>query len=145
MTKSPFVRSAFNRELPSYPNVIDGNLMDGLGSLQARAHKLMRLQRLGVVDKKFDFPKMLQQPAAFDLSERTVLCDAQVKSQGKGFMVRHVVGNDPRMQEVTYSGDPAVCWDQFKAPGFVGTINTNVDTREETVRLRPGQRVQIVG
>jgi len=144
MTKSPFSRSVYSRELPSYPNVVDGNLMDGEGSLQARAHKLMKLQRLGVVNKEIDIPTYLKDPATFGVVEHVALCDAQIKSKGKGFMVRHVSGNDPRMHEVWYEGDPAACWDQFKAPGFTGKINTNVDTREETVRLRPGQRVQIV-
>jgi hypothetical protein len=137
-------KSAYSRELPAYQNVIDGNLMDGEGSLTQRTQKLMKLQRLGIVDKKFDFPKLTREPKAFDLVEHAALNDANSKARGKGFMLRHVKGDNPRMQEVWYEGDPAVCWDPFKAPGFTGTINKEVGMHEETAKIRDGERLVVL-
>lgn len=137
-------KSAFPQGLSKEPNVIDGNLMDGAGSLNHRAYKLMKLQRLGVVDKGFDFPKLTGEPAAFGLVEKVALDSASTASKGKGFMLRHVIGDNPRMQEVWYEGDPEVCWGPFKAPGFEGKINTKVGTHEEAARIRDGEKLVVL-
>lgn len=137
-------KPVFSGELPDYPNVIDGNLMDGQGSIGHRARKLMKLQRLGVVDKKFDFVKLMSEPKAFDVVEHTALTEARTKATGKGFLLRHVEGTDSRLQTITYEGDPDVCWREFKAPGFIGKINTDVGTHEETVRIKDGEQVVVL-
>ncbi|WP_233842327.1 hypothetical protein [Dyella sp. 2HG41-7] len=128
-----------------HPNIIDGNLMDGEGSIGTRAQKLMKLQRLGVVEKNFDFPKLVQgDPNVFNFVENSALTAARQKATTQGFMLRHVKGSDPRMQEVWFEGDPAVCWDMFKAPAFYGKINKDVGTHEETVKLRDSDELVIL-
>jgi hypothetical protein len=141
-SKSAFAGIA---ELPKHQNVIDGNLMDGEGSIGARVHKLMKLQRLGVVDKNFDFPKLAQgDPNAFNFVENSALTAARTKATSQGFMLRHVKGSDPRMQEVWFEGDPSVCWDMFKAPVFTGRINKDVGTHEETLKIRDADELVIL-
>jgi hypothetical protein len=123
------------------------DLFDGQGSIATRISKLRHLQDLGFVDRKLSFPRIAAQPAALDVAESVALKQARDASTSSGVMIRHTVGgDDPRVhpQITTYTGDPEVCWGPFKAPGFTGRINKDVDTREETVKLRPGQRVQIV-
>jgi hypothetical protein len=144
MSKSEFSRSAFPRELPKQPNIIDGNLMDGEGTLSDRAFKLMKLQKLGVVDKGFDFLKLRADSNAFDVVERSALSDAQKTSRGKGFLMRHVRGSDPRLQEVWYEGDPTVWMDEFKSPGYRAKINTECGTHKETITLKDGERAVIL-
>lgn len=144
MSKSEHNRAAWPRGLAPEPNVIDGNLMDGEGNISDRAFKLMKLQRLGVVDKRHDFLKLRAEPNAFNLIERAALDEAKSSFTGKGFMVRHVSGSDPRLHEVWYEGDPEVCWDPFKAPGYTAKINKDCGTHEETVTLRDGEKAVIL-
>jgi hypothetical protein len=123
------------------------DLFDGKGSIATRVQKLQHLQDLGFVDKKHSFARLAAQPVALEVAEGHALKQARAASRTSGVMIRTTVGGpDPRVhtQWTTYEGDPEVCWGPFKKPGFVGTINLKVDTREETVRLKPGQRVQIV-
>lgn len=144
-SKSPFSNERLSdKGIINDQRIIDGNLMDGQGPLNVRAYKLMKLQRLGLVDKKFDFPKLTNEPAAFNLVEHAALTSAYEKTRGKGFMLRHVRGNDPRLHEVWYEGDPAVCWDMFKAPVWKGRINKEVGTHEETAKIRNGETLVVM-
>lgn len=125
------------------------DLFDGKGSIAIRVAKLRHLQDLGFVDKKTSFARLASQSqsAVLDIAEGLALKQARAASRTSGVMIRTTVGGpDPRVhpQWTTYEGDPEVCWGPFKKPGFAGHINLEVDTREETVRLKPGQRVQIV-
>jgi hypothetical protein len=122
------------------------DLFDGKGSIATRVAKLQHLQDLGFVDRKLSFSRIAAQGALAAVEVRA-LAQARSASRTSGVMIRSTEGGDnPRVhtQITTYTGDPEACWGPFKAPGFVGRINLEVDTREETVRLKPGQRVQIV-
>lgn len=122
------------------------DLFDGKGSIATRISKLQHLQDLGFVDRKHSFQKIAAQGALAEV-EYLALAKARTASRTSGVLIRTVVGGpDPRVhpQITTYTGDPEVCWSPFKSQGFAGKINKDVDTREETVKLKPNQRIQIV-
>ncbi|GGA01328.1 hypothetical protein [Dyella caseinilytica] len=144
MPKHGPTKFATERPQVNDPRIINGNLMDGEGPPLVRAHKLMKLQRLGVVDKSWDFPKLLEQPAAFDLMESKAIDQAREKSVGKGFLLAHTRGTNPGYMETVYEGDPEVAWGQFKHRGFVAKINTEVGTREVTTKIRDGDTLVVL-
>ena len=120
------------------------DLFDGKGSIATRISKLRHLQSLGFVDKNFDFPRIAAQPDTLAAVEHFALVKARDASKKSGVLISHTVGNDPRLQTTTYEGDPEACWAPFKHPGFSAKINKEVGIREETVKLKPGERVMIV-
>jgi hypothetical protein len=123
------------------------DLFDGQGSIATRISKLRHLQSLGFVDKKFNFPRIAADPGALKTVEDFALAEARTASKTSGVLIRSTEGGDnPRvhMQITTYEGDPAACWDLFKAPGFTATINKDVGTHQETATIQDGETLVVL-
>lgn len=121
---------------------VSSDLFNGKGSTATRVKKLQALQELGLVDKKFRF-QSLADNGALQAMEMHALKQARTASKTSGVLIATTDSDNPRLQTTTYEGDPSACWATFKLPGFVGRINKDVDTVEQTVKLKPGQKITI--
>jgi hypothetical protein len=121
---------------------VSSNLFDGKGTTSTRVRKLQALQKLGLVDKTFRF-QGLADSGALQAMEQHVLPKALTASSTSGVLIRSTDSDNPRLQTSTYTGDPNVWMEPFKLPGYGARINKDVDTVEQTVKLKPGQKITI--
>lgn len=117
---------------------------DPTASIAQRKYRLQQLKHMSPTAKQHDFMSM--SPGAFGVIERIALDEARQNARDSGslFPTKRLDGDTGR-KITEYEGDIAAAFAPFMAPGYRAKLNTEPDVRQETVKLRPGQRVQIVG
>lgn len=117
-------------------------LFSGKGSLAERRYRLKQIQDLSPTAKRINV--MALDPSSFSVIEEVALREARDNAHKSGRLFQSRERNDAGCMVTTYEGDINTWLKDHKRPGLVVTINKDPGMREETVRLRPGQRVQIV-
>lgn len=118
------------------------SIFSGKGSIEQRKYRLMQLRPLSPTAKAIDFSKM--SPNEFGLIESVALREARANAHNSGRLFASSSRDDVGRKITTYEGDPIAWMHPFMAPGYVVTINKDAGTHEETVKVRDGQRVQVV-
>ena len=118
------------------------SLFSGKGSIAERKFQLKQIQDLSPCAKRIDF--MSLEPSVFAAIEKTALSEARANAGNSGRLFESSIRDDTGRKITTYEGDPMVWMRHHMSPGIVTTINKDAGMHEENVKVRDGQRVQVV-
>ena len=115
---------------------------DKEGSLDQRKFRLTQIKSFSPTAQKVDFMRMDR--ATFSAIEDAALKEARANARNSGrlFMTTHRDRGGRLVEE--FEGDIAAAFGPFMDHGYRAKLNKEPGAREETVKLRPGQRVQVV-
>lgn len=112
-------------------------------NLRKQMQKLWDIRPLSPTLQKTKF--MSLSPRALSVIEDVALKEAKQNAATSGRLFMHKSKRDDSGRRITtYEGDPSAWMNHFKSTGYVAHINKDAGMREETVKLREGQRIQVV-
>ena len=113
------------------------------GSLAQRQYRLKQMSSLcpkatrGITLEKL--------PAdVFSVVEKNALAEARANAATSGQLFPTRERDDAGRMVTTWEGDPRVWMSPFMAVSAISRLNMQVDTHEETIRIKNGQRVVVV-
>ena len=113
------------------------------GSLAQRQYKLRQLAELCPQSTRGISLEKLPGDV-FATIERNALAEARVNAATSGRLFPTRERDDAGRVITTYAGDPMAWMKHFMAPSAISRLNMQVDTHEETFRIKNGQRIVIV-
>lgn len=115
-----------------------------MASMSQRKFRLQKIQSMSPTAQKSNFMH-IDHPEVLKQVEAKAFSEAREASRNSGRLFKTTYRDDTGRKVSEYEGDIAAAFGTFMAPGYTAKLNTEPDVRTETVKLRPGQRVQIVG
>lgn len=116
---------------------------DPEGSIEQRKFRLKQLKDLTPSARNMDFAAM--EPAVFVQIEKVALKEARNNARNSGRLFKTTYRDDAGRKVSEFEGDIAAAFGPFMDPGYKAKLNLEPDVRVESVKLKPGQRLQIVG
>lgn len=116
---------------------------DPTASIDQRKFRLKQLKHMSPTAKRIDVTSL--SPEVFKQIEAQALSEARAASHNSGSLFKTTYRDDGGRKITEFEGDIAAAFGPFMAPGYTAKLNKEPDVHLETVKLRPGQRVQIVG
>lgn len=116
---------------------------DPVGSIEQRKYRLQQLKALSPTARS-QANLMKLDPATFKVIEEIALKEARNNARNSGRLFATSYRDDAGRKITEYEGDIGAAFAPFIAGGQVCTINKDAGMREETIKLREGQRIQIV-
>lgn len=113
------------------------------GSLAERKAFMRKIRDLSPTASRMNFAPM--DVGTFSAVEGIVLHEARSRAANSGRLFKTSYRDDAGRKVSEFEGDIAAAFSTFMAPGYTARINTNAGTHEETVRVRDGQRLQVMG
>ena len=113
------------------------------GSIEQRKYRLKQLADLcPKATRGIDLAKL---PApVFETIEANALKEARANAATSGRLFLSKDRDESGRNISTFEGDPRAWMSQFTAPSMICRLNTQVDQRDVTVTIKPGQRVVVV-
>lgn len=115
---------------------------DPVGSIEQRKYRLNQLRSLSPTTRNIDLQKLDR--AAFEAIEKVALQEARSNARNSGRLFPTQYRDDAGRKVTEYEGDIMAAFAPFQGTGMTIKINKDVGTREETVKVKSGQKVQVV-
>lgn len=116
---------------------------DPTASIAQRKYRLQQLKHMSSTAKHIDVARLSLE--AFREVEARALSEARSASHNSGSLFRTTYRDDGGRKITEFEGDIAAAFGPFMLPGVKVKLNKEPGVSEQMVKLKPGQRVEIVG